>query len=61
MQTISKQVNNEILEILVNNTGTTKKTENKQGIKAYLIASYIIGGIFALAIALNHLGLLKEA
>jgi len=61
MQTISKQVNNEILEILVNNTGTTKRTGNKQGIKAYLIASFIIGGIFALAITLNHLGLLKEA
>jgi len=58
MQTISKQVNNEILEISFN-TRTQIRTGNK-GVKAYLIASFIIGGIFALAFTLNHLGLLKE-
>ena len=57
MQTISKQVNNEILEISFN----TRTQKQSKGIKAYLIASFIIGGIFALAFTLNHLGLLKEA
>ena len=60
MQTINRNVKNEILEISFTTTGTSKGTGNK-GLKAYLIASFIIGGIFALAFTLNHLGLLKEA
>lgn len=59
MQIINRNVKNEILEISFNNTGINR-TGNK-GIRAYLIASFIIGGIFALAFTLNHLGLLKEA
>lgn len=59
MQTINRNVKNEILEISFT-TGTNKGTGNKR-IGAYLIASFIIGGIFAIAFTLNHLGLLKEA
>lgn len=58
MQTNSKQVNNEILEIL-DTTGTQKRTGNEK-VKAYLIASLIIGGLFGIAVTINHLGLLKE-
>lgn len=60
MQTINRNVKNEILEISFTSNCPNKGTGNK-GLKAYLIASFIIGGIFALAFTLNHLGLLKEA
>lgn len=58
METLNRNVKNEILEISFNTTGTQKVNKS---IKAYLIASFVIGGIFALAFTLNHLGLLKEA